>query len=176
VTNSGPDADPKQAKVNIDVDPKVAAAIPAWATQVAVETALSAVQVAIRTAALTSDEVPNWAGMVTGLLEDWSQQLDQGGRAAGQAGTARTPGMLDAPSRKGVRVGSDVLAAPLPAQPLLTWLRLRWGVRRCLACGRLGQGSLEPASPLVLLARARTWRCVNRDGCRQRRIRREGRR
>jgi hypothetical protein len=142
----------------------------------AVEAAVSAVRVAIRTAALTGEVVPDWAGMVAGLLEVWSQQLGPGGAAAGQAGTARTPGMLDAPSGKGVRVGSDVLAAPLPAHPLLTWLRLRWGVRRCLACGRLGRGSLEPASPLVLPARARTWRCVNRDGCRQRRIRREGRR
>lgn len=140
----------------------------------AVETAVSAVRVAIRTVALAGDVVPDWAGTVAGLLEDWSQQLGPGGAAAGQAGTARTPGVLDAPSRKGVLASSDVLAVPLPAHPLLVWLRLRLGVRCCLACGRLGHSGLEPAHPLVPPAWARTWRCSDRDGCRQRRTRREG--
>jgi hypothetical protein len=142
----------------------------------AVATAVSAVRVAIRTAVITGDEVPDWARTVAGLLEDWSQQLEPGGQAAGQAGTARTPGVLEVPARKGVLAGSCLPAAPLPAHPLLTWLWLRLGVRRCLACGRLGQGGLEPASPLVSPARARTWRCIDRVGCRHRRISREGRR
>jgi hypothetical protein len=140
----------------------------------AVETAVSAVRVAIQTAALTGDVVPAWAGTVAGLLQDWSQQLGPGGAAAGQAGAARTPGVLDAPLRKGVLAGGHVLAAPLPAHPLLVWLRLRLGVRRCLACGRLGNGSLAPADPLVSPAWARTWRCSDRDSCRQRRTSREG--
>jgi hypothetical protein len=140
----------------------------------AVETAVSAVRVAIRTAVLTGDVVPDWAGTVAGLLEDWSQQFGPGGAAAGQAGTARTSGVLDAPSRKGVLAGSDVLAVPLPAHPLLVWLRLHFGLRRCLACGRLGNRSLEPAHPLISPAWARTWRCGDRDGCRQRRTSWEG--
>jgi hypothetical protein len=140
----------------------------------AVETAVSAMRVAIRTAARAGDVVPDWAGTVAGLLEDSSQQLGPGGAAAGQAGTARTSGVLEAPSRKGVLAGSDVLAVPLPAQPLLVWLRLHLGVRRCLACGRLGHSSLEPAHPLVSPAWARTWRCSDREGCRQRRTSREG--
>jgi len=143
----------------------------------AVATAASAVELAIRTALITGDEVPDWAGMVAGLLEDWSQQLEPGGPAAGQAGTARTAGMPRRPPlRMTVLARAVVPAAPLPAHPLLTWLRLRLGVRRCLACGRLGQGSLEPASPLVSPARARTWRCTDRLGCRRRRTSREERR
>ena len=142
----------------------------------AVATAVSAVQLAIRTAAITGDRVPDWAATVAGLLEDWSQQLGPGGPTAGQAGTARTPGVLAAPVRMGVLAGGVVPAAPLSAHPLLTRLRLRFGVHRCLACGRLGQGGLEPASPLVAPAAARTWRCNDRVGCRRRRTRREGRR
>ncbi len=142
----------------------------------AVETAATAVRAAILTAALSGTGVPDWAETITVLLEDWSRQLDQGGRAAGQAGTARTPGALDAPSRKGVVAEGHVLAAPLPAHPLLTWARLRFGVRRCLACGRLANRSLQPTHPLVSLARARTWRCADRDCCRQRRTSREARR
>jgi hypothetical protein len=142
----------------------------------AVETAVSAVRVAIRTAVITGDVVPDWAGTVAGLLEDWSQQLGPGGAAAGQAGTARTPDVLGASARLGVLATAVVPAAPLPAHPLLTWLRLRLGVRRCLACGWLGNGSLQPAHPMVLPARARTWRCTDRVGCRGRHTSREARR
>jgi hypothetical protein len=142
----------------------------------AVETAVSAVRVAIRTAALTGDVVPDWAGTVAGLLEGWSAQVGPGGEAAGQAGMARTPGVLDVPSGMGVVASVMVPAVPLRAHPLLTWLRLRFGLRRCLVCGRLGNRSLQPAHPLVSPARARTWRCTDRDGCRQRRARQEARR
>jgi len=137
----------------------------------AVETAVSAVRVAIRTAALTGDVVPDWAGTVAGLLEGWSQQFGPGG-AAGQAGTARTPGALDAPSRKGVVASAVVPAVLPPTYPLLTWPGLRLGVRRCLACGRIGRGSLDPASLLVPPQFARTWRCVDRPACRTRRLQR----
>jgi hypothetical protein len=142
----------------------------------AVETAVSAVWVAIRTAALTGDVVPDWAGTVAGLLEDWSQQFGPGGEAAGQTSMARTPGVLDAPWRKGVLASAVVPAVPLPAHPLLTWLRLRFGLGRCLACGRLGNRSLQPAHPMVSPATARTWRCTDGDGCRKRRVRQEARR
>jgi hypothetical protein len=62
----------------------------------------------------------------------------------------------------------------LSAHSLGTWLRLRFGVRRCLACGRIGRSSLEPASLLVPLQLARTWRCVDRPACRTRRLQRSG--
>jgi hypothetical protein len=53
----------------------------------------------------------------------------------------------------------------LPVYPLHTRLRLRFGVHRCLACGRIGQGSLQPASLLVPPQVARTWRCADRLAC-----------
>jgi len=136
-----------------------------------------AVQRAIRAAATAGAEVPAWAGTVVRLLDDWSGQLDrQGAPRAGLAGTGRIPGAWwRAPC--GVLEGAGVPAVPLSAHPLATWLRLRFGVRRCLACGQLGfYGSLQPASPLVAPAKARTWRCADRLGCRRRRLRREGRR
>ncbi len=145
-------------------------------TQVAAATAAWALEVAILASWSSGDVVPGWAGPVAELLHGWSQQLGLGGWAAGQAGTARTPGVLDAPWRMGVLDGSRVPAAPLPTHPLLIWLRVRFGVRRCLACGRLGNRSLQPAHPLVSPARARTWRCTDRDGCRQRRTSKEARR
>jgi len=134
-----------------------------------------AVQRAIRAATTAGAGVPAWAETVAGLLDAWSQQLE-GGRSAGLAGTARASGVWwRAPG--GVLEGVEVPAAPLSAHPLLVWLRLRFGLRRCLACGRLGgYGSLQPASPLVPPAWARTWRCRDQLGCCQRRIQREGRR
>jgi hypothetical protein len=145
-----------------EVDARLAAATAAWA-----------VELAIRATRTGGEQVPGWAGTVAELLYDWSWQLGPGGRAAGLAGMARTSGVADAPSRLGVLAGSFLPTAPLPAHPLLTWLRLRFGVRRCLACGRLGNGTLQPAHPLVSPARARTWTCVDRLVCRQRRVRRE---
>jgi hypothetical protein len=150
------------AAVAPDVDARVAVATAAWA-----------VELAIRATRTSGEQVPGWAGTVAELLHDWSGQLGPGGRAAGRAGTARTPGVLDAPPRLGVRAGSCVPAAPPPTQPLATWVRLRLGVRRCLACGRLGNRTLQPAHPLVSPAKARTWRCVDHLACRQRRLRHE---
>jgi hypothetical protein len=55
-----------------------------------------------------------------------------------------------------------------------TRLRLFIGVHRCLACGRIGQGSLQPANLLVPPQLARTWRCIDRLACRTRRLQRSG--
>jgi hypothetical protein len=63
-------------------------------------------------------------------------------------------------------------APRLSAYPLSTRLRLRFGIHRCLACGRIGQGSLQPASLLVPPHAARTWWCVDRLVCRMRRLER----
>lgn len=144
------------------VDAQVAAATAAWAVELAIQ--------ATRT---SGDEVPGWAGMVAELLHGWSRQLGPGGWTAGQAGTASTPEAPHAPVRMGVLAGAVVPAALPSTHPLATWLRLRLGVRRCLACGRLGNRSLQPAHPLVSPARARTWRCVDRPACQGRRRRRE---
>jgi hypothetical protein len=75
--------------------------------------------------------------------------------------------------RMGLLARSPVPALPLSAYPLATWLRLRFGIRRCLACGQLGNRSLQPAHPLVPPAVARTWVCVDRLVCRHRRQRRQ---
>jgi hypothetical protein len=124
-----------------------AAAAPGLDARVAAATAAWAVELAIQATRTRGDEVPRWAGTVAELLHGWSRQLGPGGWAAGQAGIARTPGVPRAPVRLGVLAGSPVPAAPLSAHPLLTWLRLRVGLRRCLACGQLGNRSLQPAHP-----------------------------
>ena len=137
----------------------------------AAATAARATELAIQVAKTTGAEVPAWAGTVVRLLDDWAGQLEgQGGPRAGLAGTGRIPGAWwRAPC--GVLEGAGVPAVPLSAHPLATWLRLRFGVRRCLACGQLGfYGSLQPASPLVAPARARTWRCRDQLACRRRRL------
>jgi hypothetical protein len=159
-----------QAAVYVYVDPKVAAAVAAWVTELTAR--------AVWTASGT--QTPRWIAMVVALLDDLATQLAQAdGQAVGtarQADTARTPGVLAAPARIGVLASAVVPAAPLSTHPLLTWLRLRFGIRRCLACGQGGNRSLQPAHPLVSPAWARTWQCIDRIGCRQRRISRQGRR
>jgi hypothetical protein len=146
-----------------DIDPRRAAAVAAWS-----------MDLAIRATRTSGGTVPEWAATVAELLRHWSQQLGPGGAAAGLAGQARTPGVLDTSARLGVLAGGCGPAAPLSTHPLLIWLRLRFGIRRCLACGRLGQGSLQPASLLVPPQLARTWWCVDRQACRARRLRRSG--
>lgn len=66
----------------------------------------------------------------------------------------------------------DAPVARLSAHSLSAWLRLRFGLRHCLACGLLSWSGLHPASPLVLSQLARTWRCVDRLNRRARRLRR----
>jgi hypothetical protein len=139
----------------------------------AAATAAWAVELAIQATRTCGDEVPGWAEMVAELLNGWSQQLEPGGRTAGQAGTVGTPGVREAPARLGVLAGGVVPAVPPSTHPLLTWLQLRFGLRRCLACGHLGNRSLQSAHPLVSPARARTWRCTDRPTCRKRRQRRD---
>jgi hypothetical protein len=154
-----------------------AAAAPELDARVAAATAAWAVELAIQATRTSGEQVPGWAGTVAELLHDWSQQLRPGGWAAGQAGTARTAGIPQlAPLGTTVLARAVVPAASLSARPLATWLRLRLGVRRCLACGQLGNRSLQPAHPSVSPARAWTWRCTDRVGCRRRRTSREGRR
>jgi hypothetical protein len=81
MTNSAPDADPAQTTVYVDVDPKVAAAVVAWATQVVAR--------AVWTASGT--KTPWWIAMVVALLDDLATQLAHSdGQAVGTAGQAGT--------------------------------------------------------------------------------------
>ncbi len=106
------DTDPGQATVNVDVDPKVTAAVAAWATQVTAR--------AVWTASGT--ETPGWIAMVVALLDDLAEQLAQANGlmvgTAGQAGTTKptsTAGTHDALLR-GVFAGPVAPAAP-PSPP-----------------------------------------------------------
>src|SRR6266508_694856 len=110
MTNSAPDADPAQTTVY--VDPKVTAAIAAWATEVTAR--------AVWTASGT--ETPGWISMVVALLDDLAAQLAHGNgqmvATAGQAGTTKptsTAGTHDALLR-GVFAGPVAPAAP-PSPP-----------------------------------------------------------
>src|SRR6266540_6797961 len=94
--------------VNVDVDPKVTAAVAAWATQVTAR--------AVWTASGT--KMPGWIAMVVALLDDLAEQLAQANGqmvgTAGQAGTTKptsTAGTHDALLR-GVFAGPVAPAAP----------------------------------------------------------------
>jgi hypothetical protein len=78
------------ATVRVDVDPKVVAAVVAWATQVTARAVWTASGV----------ETPRWIAMVVALLDDLAVQLAQGdGKTVGivgQAGTITPTGMVGA--------------------------------------------------------------------------------
>jgi len=125
---------------------------------------------AARAADAAGVEVPEWAALAECVFDYHAWCL-----------TRQSPA-LSGRSELAFRPEPTVSAVPvvsvlrLSVFPLGTWLRLRFGVRRCLACGRVGNRSLQPANPLVSPARAQTWRCTDRLGCRGRRTSREGRR
>ncbi len=101
-----------QATVYVDVDPKVAPAVAAWATQVTARAVWTA----------SGIQAPRWIAMVVALLDDLATQLTQAdGQAvgtAGQAGTTKptsTAGTHRALLR-GVLAGRVAPAAP-PSPP-----------------------------------------------------------
>jgi hypothetical protein len=101
-----------QTTVNVDVDPKVAAAVAAWATEVTARAVWTANGV----------QTPGWIAMVVALLDDLAVQLAQGDvqpvGTAGQAGTIKPTGMVGAHGAFlwGVLAGRVAPAAP-PSPP-----------------------------------------------------------
>ncbi len=112
MTNSAPDADPAQTTVYVDVDPKVAAAVAAWATQVVARAVWTA----------SGSEMPGWIAMVVALMDDLAAQLAHGDgqavEAAGQAGTSTLTSTAGAHGAllRGVFAGRLAPAAP-PSPP-----------------------------------------------------------
>ncbi len=92
--------------VDVDVDPKVTAAVAAWATQVAAR--------AVWTASGT--KTPRWIAMVVALMDDLAAQLAQAdGQAAGRAGTPTPRSAAGAHGALIWGVLAGQAAPPLPA-------------------------------------------------------------
>lgn len=110
--NEPSSTDQAAAYVDVDVDPKVAAAVAAWVTQVAAR--------AVWTAGAT--RTPRWIAMVVASLYDWSERL---ARAEAQAvGTAGPAGATQPTSAAGAHgaflrgvLAGDVAPAALPPSP-----------------------------------------------------------
>jgi hypothetical protein len=101
-----------QATVNVDVDPKMAAAVAAWATEVTARAVWTA----------SGIQTSGWIAMVVALLDDLAVQLaladGQAVGIAGQAGTIKPTGMIGAHGAFlwGVLAGRVAPAAP-PSPP-----------------------------------------------------------
>lgn len=101
-----------QATVRIDVDPKVVAAVAAWATQVTARAVWTAGGI----------ETPGWIAMVVALLDDLAVQLTRTDgepvEIAGQAGTIKPASRAEAHGALlwGVLAGQVALTAP-PSPP-----------------------------------------------------------
>jgi hypothetical protein len=100
------------ATVRVDVDPKVVAAVAAWATQVTARAVWTA----------SGIETPGWIAMVVALLDDLAIQLTRTDgepvEIAGQAGTIKPAGMVEAHGAllRGLFAGQVALAAR-PSSP-----------------------------------------------------------
>jgi hypothetical protein len=94
--------------VDVDVDPKVAAAVAAWATQVAAR--------AVWTAGAT--QTPRWIAMVVALLDDLAVQLAQAdGEAVGTAGQAGTIKPTSTAGAHGAFLWGVLTGSVAPAAP-----------------------------------------------------------
>jgi hypothetical protein len=102
-----------QATVNVDVDPKVAAAVAAWATEVTARAVWTA----------SGIQTPGWIAMVVALLDDLAVQLAQADGETvgipGQAGTITPTGTVGAHAAFlwGVLAGRVAPAAPPSPSP-----------------------------------------------------------
>src|SRR6266536_615090 len=97
-----------QPTVHVDVDPKVAAAVAAWATEVTAR--------AVWTASGT--KTPGWIAMVVALLDDLAEQLAQAhGRMAGTAGQAGTTTPTSTAGAHGAFLREVLAGQAAPAAP-----------------------------------------------------------
>ncbi len=123
-------------------------------------------QQAIRAAGAAGLETPGWAGSAEWMFDYHAWYLASrppaSRRQAEAAVSAEPAGSLFPIVSTRVPLAT---AATAPA---------RFGLHRCLACGRIGIRGFVAASPLVLPHQARTWRCVDRLACRTRRLERSG--
>jgi len=96
----------------VDVDPKLAAAIAAWATDLAAQAVYN-----------SGAEVPGWVGTVVAALYDWAERLaraaSQAVGAAGQVGITQPTSAAGAYGAflRGVLCGDMAPAAPPPPPP-----------------------------------------------------------
>jgi hypothetical protein len=91
-----------QAVASIDVDPKVAAAFAAWATELAGR----AVWVSGRTT------VPEWVGTAAELLYDWAAGVPWANGQVGMAGQAGIPTTTGVAGTHGAFLGGMLAATP----------------------------------------------------------------
>ena len=100
-----------QATVNVDVDPKVAAAVAAWATHVTARAVWTG----------SGIQAPGWIGMVVALLDDLAAKLAQAdGHLVGTAGRASTKPTSTAGTHGALLRGlfaRQVAPAALPSPP-----------------------------------------------------------
>ncbi len=92
---------------SVDVDPKVAAAFAAWATELAGR----AVWVSGRAT------VPEWVGTVAELLYDWAKEIPWANRQVGTAGQAGTIQSTGVAGTHGAFLGGMLVGLGLPAAP-----------------------------------------------------------
>jgi hypothetical protein len=91
----------------VDVDPKLAAAIAAWATVLAMQAIYA-----------SGDEVPGWVGTVVASLYDWSDRLARAeGQARGTAGQADTTQPTSAAGAHGAFLRGVLSGAMAPVAP-----------------------------------------------------------
>ena len=93
--------------VDVDVDPKVTAAVAAWATQVAARAVWTA-----------ETQTPRWIAMVVALMDDLAAQLTQAdGQAVGTAEQAGTPKPTSAAGTHGALIWGVLAGRVAPAAP-----------------------------------------------------------
>ncbi len=102
------DTDPGQTTVNVDVDPRVTAAVAAWATQVTARGVWTA----------SGIQAPGWIAMVVALLDDLAAKLAQAdGHLVGTAGQAGTTNPASAAGTHGALLRGLFAGQVAPAAP-----------------------------------------------------------
>jgi hypothetical protein len=95
------------AMASVDVDPKVAAAFAAWATELAGRAAWISGRVT----------VPEWVGIAAELLYDWAKEIPWANGQVGTAGQAGTIQFTGVAGTHGAFLGGMLVGLGLPAAP-----------------------------------------------------------